>query len=212
MRVIAGTLKGRRLDAPDWQGLRPTSDKLRETLFNVLAPRILGAQVLDGYAGTGAVGIEALSRGAAHVTFVERDPRALKLIEANLERCGMAQARRKRGDAWDKRAVEAWSAPGLPETPQAQAGQNRYAIIRAGFADAHKRLGGAGFDIIFLDPPYGGDELTAALAGAVPLSGEGTLLVIEHAKRDRPPDTVGALERTREIVSGDSALSFFARR
>ena len=64
MRVIAGTLKGRRIDAPTWEGLRPTSDKLRETLFNVLATRIQGAQVLDGFAGTGAVGIEALSRGA----------------------------------------------------------------------------------------------------------------------------------------------------
>ena len=82
MRIIAGTLKGRRLDAPDWDGLRPTSDKLRETLFNVLAPRIGGARVLDGYAGTGAVGIEALSRGAAHVTFVERDPRARRADRA----------------------------------------------------------------------------------------------------------------------------------
>jgi 16S rRNA (guanine966-N2)-methyltransferase len=90
MRIIAGTLKGRRLDAPKWEGLRPTSDKLRETLFNVLAPRIHGARVLDAFAGTGAIGIEALSRGAAHVTFVERDPRAVALIAANLERCGVA--------------------------------------------------------------------------------------------------------------------------
>ena len=90
MRIIAGTLKGRRLEAPDWDGLRPTSDKLRETLFNILAPRIDGARVLDGYAGTGAVGIEALSRGAAHVTFVEHDPRAIAAAsKANLARCGV---------------------------------------------------------------------------------------------------------------------------
>jgi 16S rRNA (guanine(966)-N(2))-methyltransferase RsmD len=87
MRVIAGSLKGRRLDAPSWPGLRPTSDKLRETLFNVLQGRLAGARVLDAFAGTGAVGIEALSRGAAHVTFVERDRRAQALIAANLERC-----------------------------------------------------------------------------------------------------------------------------
>jgi 16S rRNA (guanine966-N2)-methyltransferase len=87
VRVIAGTLKGRRLEAPDWPGLRPTSDKLRETLFNVLAPRMQDARVIDGYAGSGAVGIEALSRGAAHVTFVERDPRAVRLVEDNLRRC-----------------------------------------------------------------------------------------------------------------------------
>jgi 16S rRNA (guanine966-N2)-methyltransferase len=90
VRVIAGTLKGRRLDPPKWEGLRPTSDKLRETLFNVLAGRVAGARVLDHYAGTGAIGIEALSRGAAHVTFVDRDPRSLKLIEQNLLRCGVA--------------------------------------------------------------------------------------------------------------------------
>src|SRR5215470_14413771 len=90
MRVIAGSLKGRRLQTPTWEGLRPTSDKLRETLFNILAPRIAGARVLDGYAGTGALGIEALSRGAAHVTFVERERRAQALVAANLARCGVA--------------------------------------------------------------------------------------------------------------------------
>src|SRR3954447_26224045 len=89
MRIIAGSLKGRRLESPAWEGLRPTSDKLRETLFNVLAPRTPGARVLDGYAGTGALGIEALSRGAAHVVFVERDRRACALIRQNLERCGI---------------------------------------------------------------------------------------------------------------------------
>src|SRR5665213_886701 len=90
MRVIAGSLKGRRLKTPTWDGLRPTSDKLRETLFNILAPRIGGARVLDGYAGTGAVGLEALSRGAAHVTFVEQDRRAQTLIAENLAHCGVA--------------------------------------------------------------------------------------------------------------------------
>ena len=90
MRVIAGALKGRRLKAPTWDGLRPTSDKLRETLFNILAPRIAGARFLDGYAGTGAVGIEALSRGAAHVTFVDSDARAQALVADNLARCGVA--------------------------------------------------------------------------------------------------------------------------
>jgi 16S rRNA (guanine966-N2)-methyltransferase len=89
MRIIAGQLKGRRLASPDWSGLRPTSDKLRETLFNVLGPSVAGARVLDGYSGTGAVGIEALSRGAAHVTFVDRDRRAADLVQANLLHCGV---------------------------------------------------------------------------------------------------------------------------
>jgi 16S rRNA (guanine966-N2)-methyltransferase len=89
MRIIAGALKGRRLDAPDWPGLRPTSDRLRETLFNILAASVRGARFLDGYAGTGTVGIEALSRGAAHVTFVEQDRRAVALIRGNLARSGV---------------------------------------------------------------------------------------------------------------------------
>lgn len=89
MRVIAGALKSRRLLSPRWPGLRPTSDRLRETLFDVLGERVAGAVVLDGFAGTGALGIEALSRGAATVVFVERDRRAAALIAANLERCGV---------------------------------------------------------------------------------------------------------------------------
>ena len=175
MRIIAGTLKGRRIEAPDWAGLRPTSDRLRETLFNVLAPRITGARFLDGYAGTGAVGIEALSRGAAHVTFVEQDPRAQRLIEQNLGRC----------------AVE-----------------DRYAIIRAGFAAAALRAQGP-FEILFLDPPYGAEPLMRALEAAAPLVTAGAVLIIEHAKRDTAPETLAGLARTRELVQGDSILSFF---
>lgn len=90
MRVIAGLYKGRRLQPPTWSGLRPTSDKLRETLFNILASRVEGARVLDAFAGTGALGIEALSRGAAHVAFVDRDPRAMALVGRNLARCGIS--------------------------------------------------------------------------------------------------------------------------
>ncbi len=91
MRIIAGTLKGRRLAAPSGQRIRPTSDKLRETLFNVLTPRVQGARVLDGFAGTGALGLEALSRGAAHVTMVERSRAGLELIEENLRRCRVVE-------------------------------------------------------------------------------------------------------------------------
>jgi 16S rRNA (guanine966-N2)-methyltransferase len=177
MRIIAGTLKGRRIEAPRWEGLRPTSDKLRETLFNVLAPRTPGARVLDGYAGTGAVGIEALSRGAQVVTFVERDPRAVRLIEANLARCGVS---------------------------------DRYAIIRARFADA-ARNARERFDIVFLDPPYGADEMPGALDAAAPLVADGGVLVVEHAKRDVAPQRAGSLDRTRTLVSGDSALTFYGQ-
>lgn len=92
MRIIAGAFKGRRLAAPSGDRIRPTSDKLRETLFNILASRVPGARVLDGCAGTGAVGLEALSRGAEHVTLVESSRAGQALIEENLRRCGAAEA------------------------------------------------------------------------------------------------------------------------
>ncbi|MEI6243767.1 MAG: 16S rRNA (guanine(966)-N(2))-methyltransferase RsmD [Acidobacteriota bacterium] len=92
MRIVAGTFKGRRLDGPTWEGLRPTSDSLRETLFNVLGPTLDGLRVMDVFAGTGAVGIEALSRGAAHVTFVEHDARAIQLLQRNITHVGVENA------------------------------------------------------------------------------------------------------------------------
>ena len=92
MRIITGTLKGRRLVAPAGQSVRPTSDSLRETLFNVLGDSIVGARVLDAFAGTGAIGIEALSRGAVHASFVESDSRVIRVLNDNIRACGVADA------------------------------------------------------------------------------------------------------------------------
>ena len=89
MRVIAGSHRGRRLSGPRGTTLRPTSDKVREALFSILGTRIPGSRFLDLYAGTGAVGIEALSRGATIVTFVESDPKAVQVMRKNLTACGM---------------------------------------------------------------------------------------------------------------------------
>ncbi|MFN8057776.1 MAG: 16S rRNA (guanine(966)-N(2))-methyltransferase RsmD [Vicinamibacterales bacterium] len=111
MRVIGGRLRGRRLASPSWSGLRPTSDRLRESVFNVLGDRVLEATVADVCAGTGAVGIEALSRGARQATFVESDPRAVALIRENLRACGLdARAAVVRADAaqWSAGANRAW--------------------------------------------------------------------------------------------------------
>jgi 16S rRNA (guanine(966)-N(2))-methyltransferase RsmD len=179
VRIIAGSLKGRRLQTPSWPGLRPTSDRLRETLFNVLGPGVRGARVLDGYAGTGAVGIEALSRGAATVTFVEADRRAAALIAENLAHCGVSEG---------------------------------YAIIRASIARAVEGLrkdpAFVPFDLILLDPPYEdpADEPLARVGELV--SADGTV-VLEHPRRRRGPAIAGRLVRHRELVSGDSALTFY---
>ena len=93
MRIIAGAHKGRTLKTPTWDGLRPTSDRVRETLFNVLAPRVEGAHVLDLFAGTGAVALEALSRGARSAVCVESNRRAGQLILENRTRLGEEEAR-----------------------------------------------------------------------------------------------------------------------
>src|SRR5271166_4476908 len=97
VRIIAGTYRSRTLQAPAGMATRPTSDRLRETLFNVLAQRIEGAAFLDLYAGSGAVGLEALSRGAARVEFVERAPAAMIALKKNLEKLGIAQGYRIHG-------------------------------------------------------------------------------------------------------------------
>jgi len=181
VRVIAGTLKGRRLKAPTWDGLRPTSDKLRETLFNILAPRIAGARFLDGYAGTGAVGIEALSRGAAAVTFVDSDRRAETLIAENLRHCGVED-----GYA----IIRATVARAIDQLDAAAFGP--YEL----------------FDIVWFDPPYD-ERPDAVLEAAAVLIAPGGLLVLEHARRRAAPDRAGRLVRVRQVISGDSALSLY---
>jgi 16S rRNA (guanine(966)-N(2))-methyltransferase RsmD len=178
--VIAGTFRSRKLDAPTWDGLRPTSDKLRETLFNVLAPRVAGARVLDLYAGTGAIGIEALSRGAAHVTFVDADRRAETLIAANLARCGV-----ENGYAII-RAAAARAVASLGAGPT--------------FVP---------FDIILLDPPYDHPPADALTDLDRVLAPDG-VVVLEHARRAAAPASSGRLVRTRELASGDSTLSFYS--
>ncbi len=185
MRVIAGAFKGRRLSAPTWEGLRPTSDRLRETLFDILAPRIAGARVLDGYAGTGAVGIEALSRGAADVVFVERDRRAQGLIAANLAHCGIA------------------NGYAIIRADTARAVVSLRAEIDRGARPP--------FDVIVLDPPY--DEPADAVVGAAGgLLAEGGVLVLEHARRRPAPAAAGPVVRTREVTAGESVISFYTLR
>src|ERR1035438_3805041 len=134
VRIIAGSLRSRTLEAPPGVATRPTSDRLRETLFNVLAPRIEGAAFLDLFAGSGAVGMEALSRGAARVEFVERAPAALKVLRGNLERLRITAGF----------CVHA-SAVGAFLRRAAQASQEREQ-----------------YEVVFLDPPWDAAEEYAA--------------------------------------------------
>ena len=200
MRIIAGTLRGRRLKPPSWEGLRPTSDRLRETLFNILADRVSGARVLDGYAGTGAIGIEAISRGAAHVTFVERDARARALIGTNLARCGIRDGYAMIPGSFERAINE----------------------LRAR-ADRGAGAGDGRFDVVLLDPPYesrpsaraGGkatDNLVTILAATAEVIALHGIVVLEHARRRATPEAAGLLVRTRQVTAGDSSLSFYSCR
>lgn len=186
VRIIAGSHRSRRLEAPPGLATRPSSDRLRETLFNVLAPRIEGAAFLDLYAGSGAVGLEALSREAARVEFVERDAAALKVLRGNLERLGLA---------------------GGFGIHSANVGTF---LRRAAKAPKRER-----YEVVFLDPPWEAAEEYAATLGllggsAAGLLGDEALVIAEHRRKERLEDRYGSLERTRLLEQGDAALSFYA--
>ena len=185
MRVIAGTLRRRTLEAPAGMDTRPTSDRLRETLFNVLAPRIEGARFLDLYAGSGAVGIEAESRGAERVVMVERAAGALKTLRANLESLGLRGRVR----------VEAVSVAAFLKKVRPES---------AGFV----------FDIVFMDPPYEADDEYALALGllggeAARLLAQDAVVIAEHRRKEKLEERYGVLERTRVLEQGDAALSFY---
>ena len=188
MRIIAGLYRSRQLKSPAGLATRPTSDRLRETLFNVLAPRIAGARFLDLYAGSGAVGLEALSRGAAAVTFVERSSPALKILRENLQNLDISL------------------------------GVSEHARIYAGTAGAFLRgAERGGFDIVFLDPPYdaaGEYETTLKLLSesAGKWLTAGAVVIAEHRRKETLAGEYGALNRTRLLEQGDAALSFFAKK
>jgi len=179
-RIIAGRAKGRRLQAPAGDQTRPTGARVRQTLFDILSPEIVGARFLDLCAGGGAVGLEALSRGASRVVFVDDSPPALAAIRANLTALAPAgEARVLRQDA----------RVALP------------ALVQAGER----------FDIVYLDPPYASplyEELLALLGARGPLAPDG-LVVAEHFHKRALQETMGQLQRTREVRVGDHRLSFY---
>jgi len=188
MRVIAGTYRSRPLIAPRGDKTRPTSDRLRETVFNILAPRMQGCRFADLYAGTGAVGIEALSRGAAQVWFAEKAEPAVAAIRANLNALKIAQ-----GFAVEERGTGA-----LLE---------RLAKIAAS--------SGALLDVVYLDPPWEAEKeyaSTLQLLGSArgrTLLADGALVIAEHSSKTPLAERYGELVQTRTLKQGDAALSFY---
>jgi 16S rRNA (guanine(966)-N(2))-methyltransferase RsmD len=186
--VIAGQYRSRRLESLPGLDIRPTADRLRETLFNVLtagSPTALDGSVwADLYAGTGAVGIEALSRGAANVSFVESARSAVKLIQENL------------------RSLE------IDRGSEVIAGDVAMVLRRWDEAAAN-------FDYIFLDPPY---RLEREYRDTLDFLGDSTLLkpativIAEHARQFDPVEETESLRRYRKLKQGDAALSFYRKK
>lgn len=183
-RIIAGRAGSITLEVPD-AGTRPTSDRVRESLFAGLesADALRGAAVLDLYAGSGALGLESLSRGAASVDLVEKSPRAAAVAQRNADRVSKSVAR---------------------------SGVVR--VHRAAVA-THMASARGPFDVVFIDPPYDvdEDEITAVLHALVPSLAESATVIVERAKRSPQPVAPDALELTREKRYGDTTLWWFAR-
>ncbi len=185
-RVIAGTARGARLRAPG-PGTRPFGDRVKQTLFAILEPDLPGARVLDLFAGSGAAGIEALSRGAASAVFVEHDAAAAAVIAGNLHATHLGEASRAAVVRAD--AIAFVGRLAVDDPP---------------------------FDIVIVDPPYADSQLrdrVLELLGTrtAPLAA-GARVVVKHFWRDQPPATVGLLASERERRFGETALTFYRRQ
>lgn len=185
MRVIAGKYRSRILKSLRGTALRPTSDRLRETLFNVLGPNVSGSRFLDVFAGTGAVGIEAASRGAVEVVFIENHAPAATLIRRNLASLEI------------QNGAQVLSLDALRALEK--------------LAVRHKPTD-APFDFVFVDPPYAEkDQYDRVLGflGFAPFLSACSLVIAEHRRTFELPRRMGRLLQTRILRQGDAALSFF---
>jgi 16S rRNA (guanine966-N2)-methyltransferase len=185
MRIIAGKYRSRILKSQKGPALRPTSDRLRETLFNILGPAIEGSRFVDVFAGTGAVGIEALSRGAAEAIFIENHAPAAKLIRQNLDSLKISSG---------ATILTADALRGLEM-----------------LASRHKSSTAA-VDYVFLDPPYAAAvdyARTLEFLGSATFLAPDALVIFEHHHKFTLPEQIGALRRTRVLKQGDATLTFF---
>ncbi len=183
MRIIAGEFRGRRLISPKDKKIRPTTDRVRESIFSVLAGCLPQARVLDLFAGTGALGLEALSRGAARVVFVEENRQAVRLIQQNIVLCGAG------------------------ERSEVIAGPVHKVMRRlAARISAAER-----FDLAFMDPPYGKDEVVKVLLQIGCVMRPTGLVIAEHHVKDILPSGLEEWHRTAERTYGDTRISFFEK-
>ena len=195
MRISGGTVRGLTLRSLRGTFLRPTATKVKEALFDVLGPRVIGATLVDFFAGTGNIGIEALSRGAAHVVFIEKHRPSIKLLKTNLARCGLSDKatlcnmdatvflrRFKRRPVTEGRA-SGFAGAGLPHP----------------------------FDILFVDPPYHGPLAQSFLRhlGQSDIINKNSIVVFEHFHKQVLPERTGCLGLVKRYRYGDTLLSLY---
>ncbi|HXG93949.1 MAG TPA: 16S rRNA (guanine(966)-N(2))-methyltransferase RsmD [Blastocatellia bacterium] len=181
MRVIGGIYRGRRLRAPAGLEVRPTSDRLRESLFNILAPRIEGSRFLDICAGTGAVGIEALSRGASSATFIDRSRRSIAAIESNLRALGIED---------EATVINRDAAAALKR-----------------LADEEQQFDIIFFDPPYASEIY--SQVMRQL-GTSSIIADDSIVIVEHRAKTPPATDYGKLKIYRVVRQGESALAFYA--
>lgn len=190
LRIIAGEWRGRKLRFPAQTSIRPTPDRVRETLFNWIGPRVRGVRALDLFAGSGVLGLEALSRGAAAVTFVDSDPRAVQALRERLVEWGAQGGTVVRADA------QTFVAAGVRRVAEA----GGVAEIAAGAG----RVVADQFGLVFLDPPFAAG-LLPPIAQALESGGwlaPGALLYVEAAAEDRLPEWPADWELLRSGQAG----------
>lgn len=181
VRVIAGKFRSRRLKGPGPLGLRPTSDRLRETLFNILGPAVADSLFVDLYAGTGAIGIEAISRGARQVIWIESSPKATQLIRHNLAALGIVSG---------AEVIEADALAGLRRIA------GRHLVADFFFLDPpYERTEEPLRVLAFLDRSH--------------LVAPQGMVIVEHASGAEVPKRLDRLECTRQVEQGDATLSFY---
>ena len=211
LRIGTGIAKGRRLRSLTGT-IRPTGSRVRGSLFDILSTRIVDGTVLDLCAGSGSLGIEALSRGARCCLFVDSDRRAVRMIRDNLDRCGFGSPTGQPGRSGGQGQSGRSGGPGQPGPPDRDGSHGRG---RVWMADAVRCLGhladhSCAVDIILADPPYGDPvarEIIRTL-GERSVLAPGGLLVLEH-RGDDPPESCGGLDLVRRRNIGETALSFF---
>ncbi|MFB3897581.1 MAG: 16S rRNA (guanine(966)-N(2))-methyltransferase RsmD [bacterium] len=190
MRIIAGIAKSRRLKSVRGQQVRPTSDRVKESVFSILGETVINARILDIFAGTGNLGLEALSRGAQFAVFIDNDSRSIKVIQENIV------------------------ALGFESTTQVIKGEVLTVLDKIEKSEVRSQKSEkTAFDLVFLDPPYLKELEVPTIAALIEsnLLNEKAIVVVEHHKKTEMPEIIRNITRFRQQKYGDTIITFYQK-